>query len=230
MEITGKYIVLLSVVFVVQPWIGHCQNVGVMPGPREERRHYVWTDKTGRRVDLDSANAYSANRYKVQEGKYWGIEDGAGRLVAPCRYLCVEPMREGLIAAYDSSYQWGYIDTNGAIVVPLIYKYGESFSEGVAPVCLNDKWLYIDRDGRKKFDCPYDICNTYSEGRALVQLHGKIGFINRRGRLVVPLRYERATRFRNGRSEVLKNGEYYAINRHGRIKKHIGHYYWTPPI
>jgi hypothetical protein len=50
----------------------------------------------------------------------------------------------------ESGYHFGFINTSGDEVIPLIYSNAKDFRDGFAEVELNGKWIKIDRNGNRK--------------------------------------------------------------------------------
>ena len=68
--------------------------------------------------------------------------------VAP-RFAWAGQFREGLARVYDdSTHSWGYVDTAGALIIPLRYGGAGDFDRGAAPVQDTLGYALIDRIGR----------------------------------------------------------------------------------
>jgi len=79
----------------------------------------------------------------------WGLIDTKGKwVVTPC-YLEIGPLKEGLQYFRDGDLM-GFMDETGKIAIPAKYSQAGSFSEGLAPVCLQDSrtLVFIDRTGK----------------------------------------------------------------------------------
>jgi hypothetical protein len=84
--------------------------------------------------------------------------------------------------AFDPNVQkYGYIDKYGKEVIPLIFEYANSFSEGVAGVQKNDKWGVIDTRGNLVIDFKYDMLSDCVNGLFLFAIDYKIGIMDKRG-------------------------------------------------
>lgn len=103
-----------------------------------------------------------------------GYVNRAGEVVIP-RRLVGESFADGWAATAQGG-QAVFIDTAGKVVLRTGYQYAESFSEGLAPACKNDReyengWGYIDRTG--KFAIPpqfhHDSLGPFRNGLALVR-------------------------------------------------------------
>lgn len=52
------------------------------------------------------------------------------------------------LAAVKKEDKWGFVNTQGEVVVPCIYDSTYPFSHGVAVVIRNSEWGYIDKGGK----------------------------------------------------------------------------------
>lgn len=121
---------------------------------------------------------------------------------------------EGL-AAVKQDGKWGYIDTNGTVVIPPQYDGANSFSEGLAAVQKNGKWGYIDKTGNIVISFSFESTYAFSEGLAVYASGYYYGYIDTTGKAVVPAVYTEATSFRNGVACVKKDSAYGFINTEG---------------
>ncbi|MCL2775730.1 MAG: WG repeat-containing protein [Oscillospiraceae bacterium] len=70
------------------------------------------------------------------------------KVASGLEYGSIYNFSEGLALVSDkATYNYGYIDTTGKLVVPCIYDYALSFSEGLATVRKDGKCGYIDKTG-----------------------------------------------------------------------------------
>ena len=77
--------------------------------------------------------------------------------------------------------KYGFVNIIGKEVIPCIYDYALSFSEGLASVRLNGKWGFIDKTGKEVIPCIYDYAKSFSNGIAWVKLNGEGYYINING-------------------------------------------------
>jgi hypothetical protein len=106
----------------------------------------------------------------------------------------------------------GYIDRRGREVVALQYAFGESFSEGLAPVMPHGAtvWGYVDKTGKMVVEPRFNRAKEFSEGLAAVEVKvakgGRTeplwGFIDRGGVWAVEPQYIGASRFSEGLANV----------------------------
>jgi hypothetical protein len=123
------------------------------------------------------------------------------------RYDEVGDYHEGR-AKVELNGKYGFIDSDGNVVVPLIYVWASKFSEGRASVELNYQYGFIDLDGNVVMSPRYGWASDFHEGRAIVKLNGKYGVIDLEGNEVVPLRYDFIEHFHKGRAIVELNGKF----------------------
>ncbi|HNC49910.1 MAG TPA: WG repeat-containing protein, partial [bacterium] len=81
------------------------------------------------------------------------------------------------VAAQDSwpspyfdpvSYDYGYKDSLGRLVLPVQYDDARMFVHGIAAVKQNGLWFYIRKDGSTVFNGKYEVAGSFSEGYAVV--------------------------------------------------------------
>ena len=136
----------------------------------------------------------------------------------------------------DLEIQYGYIDSQGNIVVPCIYSEAGTFNDGIARVrigpdfpvasvdqrMLPDRYGYIDKSGEIVIPLRYDDLGDFHEGLAAAAIKGKWGFINRVGELVIPFEYDDAKFLVKDwrRSSVKRNGEFH--NGFAKVSINVG--------
>ena len=81
--------------------------------------------------------------------------DSEGRFLFTKQFEKVNSFHEGL-AQVKQNGKRGYINTQGAVVIPCIYDLAGEISEGLAPVEQNGKWGYINTKGEEVIPCIYD--------------------------------------------------------------------------
>ena len=132
------------------------------------RNRYGFVDITGQEViplKYETAESFSEGFAVVKLKNKYGFVDKTGQEVIPCKYDYVKSFSEGLAVAcigvevkvkgneyytdtkVSGDGKWGYIDTNGEEVIPLIYNKVEEFKNGKAKVILEGKTLYINAKG-----------------------------------------------------------------------------------
>jgi hypothetical protein len=112
------------------------------------------------------------------------------------------------LVKHSKSWQHGYIDRAGTIVIPASFPDAQPFAEGLAAVQVErwGKYGYIDKQGRTVIEPAFDAAFPFSEGLAVVRLAGKYGFIDRTGKLVIQPAFDRAHSFSGGRARIVERG------------------------
>jgi len=109
-----------------------------------------------------------------------------------------------------------YIDKSGHPISTETYQSAKEFSEGLAPVVIDEKWGFIDQSGRLVITPAFDEAWPFSEGLARVGLKRRYGYIDRYGEQVITTQFEYAEEFSNGRAVVGElGGAYWYINKQG---------------
>jgi hypothetical protein len=126
-------------------------------------------------------------------GNYCLINSMGKRICEP-KFKAIWNFSDGIakVEVNDSENKYstkkGFINTNGEIVVPLIYDVVEDFSEGLAAVGIK---ININEG------FPYDYDYKY-------------GYVNQRGEVIIKLQFTKANKFSNGRA-VVSNGKQRSI-------------------
>lgn len=114
---------------------------------------------------------------------------------------------EGLAAFRTLNGLYGYVDTNGTVVIPPIYSYASPFSDGLAPVKLGSKYGYINHAGEVVVDFQYDDAYIFSDGMGMVREDRSYGYVDTTGALVIPMEYDVAMSFKDG-AAMVRNSNY----------------------
>ncbi len=101
------------------------------------------------------------------------------------KYKYIGEFYEGLADVVNNAGLTGYIDKTGREVIPCQYKEGYSFSDGLAPVKIDQKYGYIDRTGTLVIPATFDNAFNFSDGYAVVMLNDKkYVYIDKRGAII----------------------------------------------
>ena len=101
-----------------------------------------------------------------KEKKTWSFYNLNGEK-QPGEYEEVGLYQEGL-APVKVEDRWGFVDTQGKLVIPAQYKSVRGFSEGLAAAKLNSKWLYIHKDGTPLIGASIKDPRDFHQGVAVV--------------------------------------------------------------
>ena len=163
----------------------------------------VFINKTGVPFSLDFDSAfhfYNGVARVMTDGRKWNYIDKSGKPLITFDYDEVGNFHDGM-AWVTKDGKYGYINTSGELVIPMVYdvfEYDEETSGGVVYI--------IDA-----------IMHDFSEGLAAVLINGKCGFMDKTGELVIPAVYDGnffigewgayQPTFKNGLARVIKEGE-----------------------
>ncbi len=130
-------------------------------------------------------------------------------------YDTIQPFAFGL-AAVCSKGNWGYINEDYELVIPLKYTHASPFFEERAWVAIDGNQAVIDLQGNVVF-CDKDnvVVNSciYSEGVAAIETRDGWGFIDRDGKIVCEPQYRADSNnvvFRNGFCNLINASPYQA--------------------
>lgn len=143
----------------------------------------------------------------LTEAGSWAFEPTFENAPGPCR--------EGRMSIKVGE-RYGYIDTEGRVVIEPRFQEARPFSDGLAAVRVSQRdehdrarWAYVDREGKIAIAAHFGRVSDFSEGLAWVStswespgdslLEGQYSFIDKSGKTVIPgLRYTQVGVFKNG--------------------------------
>jgi hypothetical protein len=100
--------------------------------------------------------------------------------------------------------QYGYIDRDGAPVIPAQFSAALEFSDGRAAIKISDRWGYIDTRQQTVINPQFISAESFSENLAPVRQNGnQWGYADERGVIAIAPQFEEARPFREGRAAVL---------------------------
>jgi len=170
----------------------------------------------------DNIYTSKGNYLIVVSNEKYGVIDQSGNIVVPCQYDQIGMCNEGMIpvAYFDSERYdellrmyggddiffvgiWGFVNYIGELIVKCIFSDVKEFSEGLAPVALDDNlWGFIDRTGKTIISFEYENALSFSEGVAAVKLNGKWSFIDKLGKEIISFKYDIVESFVGGIAKV----------------------------
>lgn len=155
----------------------------------------------------------------------FALADRDGRRLTGFDFVRLSRPSEGLVVAEikqgDDSTLCGYLDFNGAWVIPPQFDMAFPFSEGLAEVRADDRqWGYINRQGEQVIACQFEDAFPFGEGLAAVQA-GKYpnrhyGFIDTVGNWVIQPQFDDVGNvFSQGLAAVKLDGLWGYVGRDG---------------
>lgn len=142
-------------------------------GKAPVKKDGVWyfIDNTGKKISdefadivLDDNGSYLTGSVILaaeKEGKY-AIYDTDLKKVS--KFTCDEIdvcMTDGIIA-YRQGEKWGYVGTDGKVIIEPEYEDAKSFSYGLAAVCVKDKWGFINTQKQLVIPCEYEDADYFN--------------------------------------------------------------------
>lgn len=189
---------------------------------------YGFKDQTGKIMippkygNASDFGAYDPNFSRVDSNGRTGLVNAYGKEIAATKYFSIEKFSEGIAVARMGNNNYGYIDTTGKEVIPLIYNGARDFVNGFAVVTIYDKKDnakkgIVDKTGKLVVPVKYDELYGFSDGLCLFKLGSKQGFIDQRGNEVLSFsKYDHIGYFNHNRAAVSRSAKYGYINRDGK--------------
>ena len=180
-------------------------------------------------INLKLVAGYSEGFYKVlveaDSTSFWGFMNDKGEVAVP---MCDEirlfrngmAMISDLIDKESELRLYGFINTQGKMIIPKEFLDAMDYSEGLAWIMNREVRGYVDTLGRMVI--PWDTTgfgSPFSEGLAsMSNLDDKFGFIDKKGQVVIPFQFDEVTRFVDGLARVNILGKWGFINPQGKLE------------
>lgn len=113
--------------------------------------------------------------------------------------------------------RYGYVTTEGRVVVECCFDRAREFSEGAAAVCVEGRWGFIGPDGVWLRKPEYVDCGDFSEGIVAVCIDGRWSYADTTFRLLSRPRFDDAWPFSEGRALVRRGKLYGYVGLDGRL-------------
>lgn len=131
------------------------------------------------------------------------------------QYEKVLDFNEGL-APVTKNGKSGFIDTTGAIVIPLQYDYTWHFSKSLLAVDIEDMMGLINKFGQVVIPLEYDNIGMFEASLAPAKKDGLWGFIDTENKNVIPFKYDKVEPFINNIALVTKNAQVGLVDKLGK--------------
>lgn len=117
---------------------------------------------------------------------YGGIIDTTGAEIVPVSmgFNMVLPFIEGYASVMNFDYEWGAINRDLEIVIPLKFDNAIVFQEGVSRAGIDGIFGFIDTGGEWVVPPQFERANNFSDGIARVMLDGEWFYIDRTGAVI----------------------------------------------
>ncbi|MEX2380200.1 MAG: WG repeat-containing protein, partial [Vicingaceae bacterium] len=112
---------------------------------------------------------------------------------------------------------WGFIDTEGNLMIEAQYSSVEPFNEGLALVVKNGKLGFINKSADVVIPIIYDDAESFESSLAIVAKEDDYGIVDRTNKVVLPLKYEYVGKFYDGLAIVANDTAYGYVNQSGEV-------------
>ena len=153
-------------------------------------------------------------RRLLRSGTLFGFADEQGREVIAPTFAQALNFSQDLAAVKNSDGKWGYINTEGQLVIPYSFEEANLFSDGLALVKTDGLYGYINTEGSLAIAPMYREAYSFSEGLACVRVGDAYGYISASGDVTIAPQFELAFDFCEG-AAVIKKGGYGLIDSAG---------------
>ena len=141
---------------------------------------WILIDKSGESVSdsfahivLTAAGEYISNERIIaasSEGNY-KIYNEKFKEVASLAFDEVDVLSEDGLIAVAKGGKWGFINTDGEVVIEPQYEKAGSFSNGLAAVCKDGKWGFINQDNEVVIPCQFTEVTRFNvNGSCMVRV------------------------------------------------------------
>ena len=174
----------------------------------KKKSKYGFIDNNGIEVikcKYSGVQEFSCGISVFKEKKLFGCINKSGEIVVSPKYDKIDGFSNTIslgnsnsdaraVASIGTSF--GFIDTNGNEVVPLIYDdIDYSPKEGVYRVKKRNVFGYVDIFGKEIVAPQYNFARNFSNNLAAVKTNDKWGFVNKDGNEIIKCNYSTTTNF-----------------------------------
>ncbi len=222
---------------IIQPHYGAADDFSQDLAAVFRNGFYGFIDRSGAVVipfKFSRAKAFSENLAAVENESGWGFVDRTGQFRIPPRPNDVGFFSEGRAWIQNTwcrstsgvamnacpAGPYGFIDTKGTLVIPVLYNCTH-FRSGLSACGKDGRFGYIDPRGTMQIPFRYDLALSFADGLAIVERDHLYGFIDARGNEIIPPQFLDARDFVNGiapvRTANQSRGYWSFINKKGEI-------------
>lgn len=157
--------------------------------------------------DYDEKHPANAYFIRVNKGDKKGLMDKNGNEIVPCEYKYVYTLQvsEG-IASYQVDKKYGYIDTNGRIILPPEYDWCIRFHNGFGTIEKDNKDGFVNSKGKIITPLKYVGVRDFESGFAEVResyMNDFFDYIDTNGRELIAPYKVKAEKKTTGKGQVL---------------------------
>ncbi len=156
---------------------------------------FVYVDTSGKvltdpeKTDYNMCYPFVDDRALVREQRMYGFLGRDGNEVIAPEFTSALQFSNGLARVKSSN--WGAIDKNGKVVIPMDYEQLDSIADGIASAKRNGKWTYVQPHKGELFAPRYERAHMMQHGLGIVEIgQDSIGCVNMQGKLLLALAAE----------------------------------------
>ena len=110
-------------------------------------------------------------RLFAKKGTKYLMIDATGTQIGTQTFDDARLFADTTYAAVRQNGKWGFVDKDGAVVIPLQYEDARSFSNGLAAVKKGEKWGFVDLENNMVIAPQFeDVRDFNSSGNVFVEL------------------------------------------------------------
>ena len=135
----------------------------------------------------------------------------------------------------EMTIQFHYVNKDGEQIIDFKFDRAKSFSEGLAPICINDKWGYVNTSGEIVIEPIFDYACEFNDGLARFNIGsnaltrgmsipkgGLWGFLNKEGKIKILPTLKSVSDFENGYAQIIDGDNNNYIDKNGEILIKLG--------
>lgn len=142
-------------------------------------------------------------------------------LTVPPNVSLTTAFSEGLVAFSPPQGRWGFMDKQGAIIIPAQFDEVEPFSEGLARVNLNGKFGFVNRAGTVVIPIEHAEAQSFRQGLAAARstLSAPWGYLDQKGNWAISPQFRQVQSFSEGLAGAVggQNPHWGFIDRTGKF-------------
>ncbi len=184
------------------------------------RTKWGYVDKNGFVVIpplFNDAYSFYDGLAKVLVGKKYGYIDTSGNYVVLPKFDYADNFSDNVAQASFEFKDTTYINKTGKTIFRAKNDFIYNYSEGVAPMLVNNKYGYIDKKGKTYIAPQFEEVRSFHDGLAFVKRNGKWGLINLKSRYIISPVFEAVREFNNELAAVKINNKWGFINKSGNF-------------
>ena len=103
------------------------------------------------------------NLFLADRGEGYNLYDEEENLSCQMNLEETDILTKDKMIAFKKDGKWGYINTEGEILLEPKYAMAKSYSQGVAAICMDGKWGYINKNGEMVIDAQFNAADYMND-------------------------------------------------------------------